>query len=99
MYTFHSLDFPADGQDTKNNFCWRSSDSRVFLSSQCNFFRVRTPGIKSNPSKPVSVSFESACVPGVFVRQKNYRFVLQAKSDSPVFGKACKVLSLVLEFS
>ena len=40
-----------------------------------------------------SVSFESVCLPGFFMRQKNYRFVLDQRDGSELFGKTAYIRS------
>lgn len=34
-----------------------------------------------------SVSFESICLPGFFMRQRNYHFYLEQRDGSELFGK------------
>ena len=42
-----------------------------------------------------TISFESACAPGNYIRQKNYRFVLGRKGDMN-FGKLSSTIEIDL---
>ena len=35
-----------------------------------------------------TVSFESVCLPGFYVRQKNYHLILQKRDGTELFGKS-----------
>ena len=54
-------------------------------------FLARIPGFVKGTGEHQTISFESACAPGQYVRQKNYNFVLGKKGD-PKFGKYLTVL-------
>ena len=47
---------------------------------------VHIPGFDKGTGEHQTISFESACAPGNYIRQKNYRFVLGRKGDKK-FGK------------
>lgn len=47
---------------------------------------VHIPGFDNGTGEHPTISFESACAPSHFVRQKNYKFVLGKKGDTK-FGK------------
>lgn len=49
-------------------------------------FMVHIPGFDNGTGEHPTISFESACAPSHFVRQKNYKFVLGKKGDTK-FGK------------
>lgn len=55
----------------------------------CNAFIARVPALyKDAPDSDYTVSFESTCFPGYFMRQKNYHFVLQKRDGSSLFGES-----------
>ena len=49
-------------------------------------FMIHIPGFDNGTGEHPTISFESACAPSHFVRQKNYKFVLGKKGDTK-FGK------------
>ena len=92
MYTFHSLGIPYAQEDFTLNFCWRSTNSGFQLRKFCHVYIARVPALydKADAKKP-SVSFESVCLPGYFIRQKNYHFFLKKRDGTELFGKICMV--------
>ena len=60
----------------------------MFLKPECQVFIAHVPalytGVKNGSE---SVSFESACLPGHFLRQKNYRILIQKRDETSLFGK------------
>ena len=89
MYTIHSGLIPFYQENFTLNFCWRSFDGQMFLKPVCNVFIAHVPGLYSGQSdgNEDSVSFESACAPGYFLRQKNYRLLIKERDGSSLFGK------------
>ena len=87
LYTVHSWDVPYPQENGSLNFCWRSFNGKVALRPFCQAFKVRMPALykKIKPGKE-SASFESVCLPGYFMRQKNYNFILQKRDGSELFG-------------
>ena len=49
------------------------------------------PGFDNRTGEHQTISFESLCAPGYYIRQKNYRFVLGKRGDTK-FGKLIKSL-------
>ena len=95
MYTIHSGLIPFYQENFTLNFCWRSFDGQMFLKPVCNVFIAHVPGLHSGQSdgNEDSVSFESACAPGYFLRQKNYRLLIKERDGSSLFGKSLKDFS------
>lgn len=91
MYTFHAYDDPYAQENFTLNDCWRSVNGRFFSKPFCHVFIARVPALYGNAKD--SVSFESACLPGYFMRQKNYHFFLRKRDGTELFGKIhfCKV--------
>ncbi|KAJ7334527.1 hypothetical protein OS493_014851 [Desmophyllum pertusum] len=101
LYTVHSWDVPYPQENGSLNFCWRSLNGKMTLWSFCQVFILRIPALyKKIKAIDESVSFESACLPGFFLRQKNYRFILDKRDGSELFDKesSFKVYS-VMKFS
>lgn len=88
LYSIHSYFTPYTQENGTLNFCWRSLNGDVNLDRFCHVFRAHIPGLyKQAEVKNTTVSFESVCLPGYFVRQKNYHFILQKRDGSELFGK------------
>ncbi|XP_068695497.1 uncharacterized protein [Montipora foliosa] len=88
LYTFHSFNIPFPQEDFSLNQCWRSINGKFVLDQWCNVFVARIPSLYANLDLGGnSVSFESACFPGHFMRQKNYHFLLQKRDGSDVFDR------------
>lgn len=85
MYTLHAYDDPYAQENFTLNDCWRSVDGRLYLKQFCHVFIARIPALYGNAKD--SVSFESACLPGYFMRQKNYHFFLRKRDGTELFGK------------
>lgn len=69
------------------NKCWRSKGGQLYLDWWCQVFIARVPALYKNTKSKDTVSFESACAPGNFITQKNYRFVLKKRDGTELFGK------------
>ena len=87
MYTFHSFNIPYPQERFWLNQCWRSINDKFVLDQWCNVFVARIPSLNEKEGKLDSVSFESVCFPGYFMRQKNFHFLLQKRDGSDVFGE------------
>ena len=88
LYTIHSFDIPYSQENGTLNYCWRSKNGDVGLGPFCQVFKAHIPGLyKNSDERNHTVSFESLCLPGHFLRQKNYHFILQKKDGSDLFGK------------
>ena len=85
MYKIYSINTPAT-QSYLLNFCIKYSDDlkAIVWEQGCQYFIIHSPGIRMDPQ---SVSMESVCYPGFFIRQRNYKFILEKRSDSKAFGK------------
>ena len=63
------------------------------LDKWCHVFIARIPALFTTANKlRDTVSFESACLPGYFVRQRNYRFFIQKNDGTDLFGKVSDLL-------
>lgn len=60
----------------------------MYEKPECHVFIAHVPalytGVNDNRD---SVLFESVCLPGYFLRQKNYRMLLQERDGTNLFGK------------
>ena len=49
---------------------------------------VRIPGLYEGAKERIhTMSFESVCLPGHFLKQKNYHMILQKRDGSDLFGE------------
>ena len=88
MYTFHSMEAPFMQEDAFLNDCWRSKYGLFYVDKFCQVFITRIPALSKEASTSRdTVSFESACRPGYFLRQKNYNFILQKRDGTELFGR------------
>ena len=88
MYTFHSMVAPYSQENAFLNDCWRSKYGLFYLDKVCQVFITRIPALSKEASTSKdTVSFESACRPGYFLRQKNYNFILQKRDGTELFGR------------
>ena len=88
MYTFHSMVAPYSQENAFLNDCWRSKYGIFYLDKFCQVFITRIPALSKEASTSRdTVSFESACRPGYFLRQKNYHFILQKRDGTELFGR------------
>ena len=91
FYKIHAWDVPEMQKDASMNFCWTSRHSRIMLLQDCQYFKAHVPSLYRKdtsllPTEP-SASFESACFPGYYIRQKNYRYILAKRDGSHIFGE------------
>lgn len=86
-YKILSMNQPATQINNSRNLCLQSIESKVSLTSFCHVFKVEDGFSVYETVGKQTVSFESACVPGYFLRQKNYKFVLEQNDKSSAFGK------------
>lgn len=62
----------------------------------CQAFIARVPALYVKAtSKNYSVSFESACRPGHFLRQKNYHYLLEKRDGTELFGEIFSTICLI----
>ena len=89
LYTVHSWDIPYAQENSSLNYCWQAHNSDVKLAPFCQVFALRIPGLyKGAKERMKTMSFESVCLPGYFLKQKNYHMVLQKRDGSDLFGEA-----------
>ncbi|KAL9988893.1 hypothetical protein ACROYT_G003385 [Oculina patagonica] len=81
LYVVHSFDVPAS-QNPMYNLCWRITNGKLELTQNCQAFAIKIPGFDKGTGEHQTISFESVCAPGHYIRQKNYRFVLGTKGDT-----------------
>jgi len=97
LYTVHSYDIPYQQENSTLNYCWQAHNGDVALRSFCQVFQVHIPGLyKGAAKRDKTVSFESVCLPGFFVRQKNYHFILQKRDGTELFGESSLKISAIL---
>ena len=88
FYTVHSWDIPYAQENTSLNYCWQAHNGDVKLAPFCQVFILRTPGLyKGAKDRLHTMSFESVCLPGYFLKQKNYHMILQKRDGSDLFGE------------
>ena len=88
LYTVHSWDIPYAQENTSLNYCWQAHNGEVKLAPFCQVFILRTPGLyKGAKDRLHTMSFESVCLPGYFLKQKNYHMILQKRDGSDLFGE------------
>ncbi|XP_074618696.1 uncharacterized protein LOC141877570 isoform X1 [Acropora palmata] len=87
MYTIHSFNVPYPQEKFWLNQCLRSINGKFVLDQWCNVFVARIPSLYGKGENLRSVSFESVCFPGYFMRQKNFHFLLQKRDGSDVFDR------------
>lgn len=88
LYTVHSWDIPYAQENSSLNYCWQAHDGDVKLAPFCQVFILRIPGLyKGAKERMKTLSFESVCLPGYFLKQKNYHIFLQKRDGSDLFGE------------
>lgn len=88
LYTVHSWDIPYAQENSTLNYCWQAHDGDVKLAPFCQVFIVRIPGLYKGAKERIhTISFESVCLPGHFLKQKNYHMILQKRDGSDLFGE------------
>lgn len=88
LYTVHSWDIPYAQENSSLNYCWQAKNGDVKLAPFCQVFTVRIPGLyKGSKEKFNTMSFESVCLPGYYLKQKNYHMILQKRDGSDLFGE------------
>ncbi|XP_068731030.1 uncharacterized protein [Montipora capricornis] len=80
IYALYAIDVPAS-QNPIYNLCWRITKGNLELTQSCQAFIVHIPGFDKGTGEHQTIAFESVCVPGHYVRQKNYKFALGQKGD------------------
>ena len=84
----HSWDIPYSQENGSLNYCWRALNGDVKIGPFCQVFRAHIPGLYRNANgRNHTVSFESVCFPGAYLRQKNYDMILQKRDGTDLFGK------------
>lgn len=84
-YAIYSMDIPDTQTNGTLNLCYRSMGSQVRLHSGCHYFKVVHGFLNSNVGK-FPLAFESACLPGYYLVEKNYKLILAPKEKTSVFG-------------
>ena len=99
FYTVHSWDIPYAQENTSLNYCWQAHNGDVKLAPFCQVFILRTPGLyKGAKERLHTISFESVCLPGYFLKQKNYHMILQKRDGSDLFGEDIVFISSCCAF-
>lgn len=83
LYTVHSYNTPYSQENSTLNYCWRAHNGALGLGTFCQVFKARIPGLyMQTEDRNRTVSFESVCLPGYYIRQKNYKFILEKRDGS-----------------
>lgn len=97
LYTVHSWDIPYAQENSSLNYCWQANNGDVKLAPFCQVFIVRIPGLYTGAKERThTMSFESVCLPGYFIKQKNYHMILQKRDGSDLFGEDIAFIFLVV---
>ena len=84
----HSYNAPYEQENGTLNYCWRSHNGVIGLQTFCQVFQAHIPGLYAlAKDKNTTVSFESVCFPGYFIKQRNYHFFLEKRDGSVRFGE------------
>ena len=75
-YKIISRNEPAVQANSTHNLCFQSVESKVSLTSFCHVFKIKEGLNNDYLEADDGIALESACVPGYYLRQKNYKFVL-----------------------
>ncbi|KAK2566034.1 Matrix metalloproteinase-9 [Acropora cervicornis] len=81
IYVIYSVDLPAT-QDPSLNLCWQITHGKLQITQNCQAFIAHIPGFIKGTKENQTMSFESACIRGYYIRQKNYRFILDRKESA-----------------
>ena len=93
LYTVHSWDIPYAQENSSLNYCWQAHNGDIKLAPFCQVFILRIPGLYMGAKeRKDTMSFESVCLPGYFLKQKNYHMILQKRDGSDLFGEDINVL-------
>lgn len=84
-YTIHSMDIPDAQTNGTLNKCFRSVESHIALKAACHRFKI-VRGFRKSTLGKFTVAFESACSPGYYLAQKNYKLVLAPNDGTTLFG-------------
>lgn len=88
LYTVHSYNAPYAQENGTLNYCWQAHNGDVVLQTFCQVFRAHIPGLyASAKERNITISFESVCLPGYYIKQKNYHFLLEKRDGSELFGE------------
>ena len=79
----YSINHPTM-QNYQNNACFYVKGEDLMLGSRCQYFIAHVPGFSRDRN---TISLESYCKRGYFLRQKKYGFILAATHASLNFGK------------
>lgn len=79
----YSVNHPTIG-DYQNNACFYVKGEDLMLGPTCQYFIAHVPGFSRDRN---TISLESYCKRGYFLRQKRYGFILAATHASLNFGK------------
>lgn len=84
LYMVYSVNHPAL-QNYQNNACFYVRGEDLMLGSTCQYFIAHVPGFSRDRN---TISLESYCRRGYYLRQKRYSFSLRATHGSLNFGKS-----------
>jgi len=97
----HSYNAPYEQENGTLNYCWRSHNGEIGLQTFCQVFQAHIPGLYARATNGhATVSFESICFPGYFIKQRNYHFFLEKRDGSRRFGKnVCIIMKFSFDFT
>lgn len=78
----YSINHPAENE--QNKACLYVKGEDLMVGSKCQYFIAHVPGFSRDRD---SISLESYCKRGYYLRQKKYAFILVQTHASLNFGK------------
>ena len=94
LYMMYSVNHPTIG-DYQNNACFYVKGEDLMLGPTCHYFIAHVPGFSRDRN---TISLESYCKRGYFLRQRRYGFILAATHASLNFGKCSSWIQAITEF-
>lgn len=89
----YSVNHPTIG-DYQNNACFYVKGEDLMLGPTCQYFIAHVPGFSRDRN---TISLESYCKRGYFLRQKRYGFILAATHASLNFGKCSSWIEAITQ--
>ena len=89
LYTIHSFFVPHTQENFTLNYCWRALNGDLIMRQYCHVFIAKIPALYKRGMNTgyETISFESVCLPGFYIRQKNYHFIVDERDGTDLFGE------------
>ena len=91
----YSVNHPTIG-DYQNNACFYVKGEELMVGPTCQYFIAHVPGFSRDRN---TISLESYCKRGYFLRQKKYGFMLRATHASLNFGKYSSWIQAISQYT